>query len=99
VAVARNGDAGAEQLALVQRILQRDTRGNRFQALEPGGRFKVGALFAAVKGHRAFRTIPFEVRTRGQHRCAVVATRRRDALYQAGEARTRGVLHGPGPLR
>ena len=59
---------------------------DRFQALEPGGRLEVGALFAAMQRGIALRAIPAEVDAVSELRRAVVAARRGNRLHQPGKA-------------
>lgn len=99
VPVPRNRYPRAEQLAFVDLILNRYPRRNGPQALEPRGRLKVGALFAAMQRRGAFRTIPLEIRPGRQCRGAVVTARCRHALHQPRQTRTRRVLQSPWTLR
>jgi hypothetical protein len=99
VAIPGNRYPRAEQLALVDLILNRDPRRNRLQALKPCGGLKVGALFAAMERRGALRAIPLEIRPGRQRRRAVVAAGCRHALHQPRQARPRRVLQSPWTLR
>ena len=59
--VAGDGDSGFKQFTLVMLVFIRNSRGNRFQALEAGGRFEVGALLTAMQRGGAFRAVALEI--------------------------------------
>jgi hypothetical protein len=98
-AVPRHGDSRRERTAVVVLILRGDANQNRLEALETGGRLKVGALLATVQRYIAFRAVAREIDSFGQGRGAVVTARRSHVLDEARQPGAGHVNGGARPLR
>jgi hypothetical protein len=59
--IASNSNTRFEQIAFIGAIFVCDPRRDWLEALEAGGRLKVGALFTAMKWGVAFGAHPFEI--------------------------------------
>ena len=78
--IAGDRHAWFEQFALVRLVFEWDPRWDRFQALEPRGRFEACALFAAVQRRAALGTVAFPVDVAGKLRRAAETSCRRYVL-------------------
>ena len=63
--ITRDRHARGKELARIGLVLERNANRNRPHALEPGRRFEVHALLAAVQSCVALRTLTLEVHIRG----------------------------------
>jgi hypothetical protein len=84
--IAGHRDTRFKQRALVGLILDRNSRWNRLQALKPGGRLEIRALFAAMQGGAALGTLAFPVHARGQSSRTVETASRDNVLQKPGKA-------------
>lgn len=72
--VAGDGDARAEEFALIELIFYRNPGGNRLQALESRRGLKMRALLAAVESGVTLWAVSLEICPSGQHCGATIAT-------------------------
>ena len=90
---AGNGDAGAEEIALIRLVLGDDAFGDWFGALEVRGGVKKSALAAAVQLGVAFGAGLREVEASRERICAMITTTCGHILDHPREARS-GDIHG-----
>lgn len=98
-AIASNGYARGEQRAVVSLIFHGDPDGNRLQALKPGARLEVRALFATMQRSVALRASACEVDAWRECRGAIETSRRSHVLYEARQPGSRYIDRRARPLR
>ena len=86
--IARHGDAGFEERAIVGLILHDNAHGDGLDALEARRGLKVRALLAAVEGGVALGALRGKLGTRHQSGGTIETARGGYGLHQSREART-----------